>query len=191
MKDLVKTLDALVALLNRMHVDYVLMGGLVVRAYSIPRATEDVDITLSLDHERLPEFFEALEDQEYVVPEPYKSGWLDELKGMHLVKLRRYIGTHGVDVDVFLVESRFQEEIMSRRRIADVEGRQLWIASPEDLMLLKLVSGRPRDWIDIADVFFTQGDLDLDLDYMQRWATELGVEKELVRALAERTDERP
>ncbi len=44
MKDLVKTLDALVTLFDRMSVDYVLMGGLVVRAYSIPRATEDIDI---------------------------------------------------------------------------------------------------------------------------------------------------
>jgi hypothetical protein len=188
MKDLAQTLDALVSLLNRMKVDYVLMGGLVVRAYSIPRSTEDVDVTLALEHDRLPELYDALEEQDYVVPEPYKTGWLDELKGMHLVKLRRYVGGHGIDVDVFLVESRFQEEIMRRRQMAEVEGRQLWIASPEDLVLLKLVSGRPRDWIDVADVFFTQGDL--DVQYMRRWAVELEIEKELERALSERTNER-
>lgn len=189
MSDLVKTLDLLVALLKRLSVDYVLMGGLVVRAYAIPRATEDIDLTLALDRERLPELYDALEEQNYAVPEPYRSGWVDELKGMHLVKLKRYVGDRGVDVDLFLSESPYQEEIMRRRRVADVEGRQLWIASPEDLVLLKLVSGRPRDLIDVGDVFFTQGQL--DVQYMGRWAKELEVEKELERALAEQSDDRP
>jgi hypothetical protein len=189
MKNLVKTLDALIALLNRMSVDYVIMGGLAVRAYSIPRATEDVDITLALDLERLPELYQELEEQDYVVPEPYKSGWLDELKGMHLVKLRRYLGDHSIDVDVFLVETAFQEQVMERRQIAEVEGRPYWIATPEDLVLLKLVSGRPRDWIDVGDVFFTQGDL--DVAYMRQWAKELGVEQQLEKALAAPRDERP
>lgn len=189
MKNLVKTLDALISLLDRMSVDYVLMGGLAVRAYSIPRATEDVDITLALDHDRLPELYNALEEQDYVVPEPYKSGWLDELKGMHLVKLRRYVGDHGIDVDLFLVETEFQQKVMQRRQIADVEGRQYWIATPEDLVLLKLASGRPRDWIDVGDVFFTQGEL--DVTYMRQWAKELNVEQELEKALAAPRDERP
>jgi hypothetical protein len=65
-----------------------------------------------------------------------------------------------------------------------VEGRQLWLASPEDLILLKLISGRPRDWIDVKDVFFTQDNL--DLKYMEHWAKELGIESDLERALAER-----
>ena len=189
MKDLVQTLDGLVALLNRLSVDYVIMGGLVVRAYSIPRATEDIDLTLSLPQQRFGEFYEALDQHGYEVPEPYKSGWLDELKGMHLVKIKRYIANHAIDIDLFFVESRFQEEVMKRRRLADVEGRKLWIASPEDLVILKIVSGRPRDWIDVADVFFTQGDL--DEKYMRRWAKELSIEKDLERALAQPRDQRP
>lgn len=189
MKDLVQTLDGLVSLLDRLSIEYVLMGGLVVRAYSIPRATEDIDLTLALDFERLAEFYQALDEHGFEIPEPYRNGWLDELKGMQLVKIKRYIAGHSVDIDLFLVVSKFQEEIMRRRRMADVEGRQLWIASPEDLVLLKLISGRPRDWIDVGDVFFTQGDL--DEQYMKRWATELSIESELERALAQPRNERP
>jgi len=185
MTDLAPTIDLLVALLERMSVKYAVMGGLAVRAYAIPRATEDIDFTLALDRNRLPELYDALEEQNYAVPEPYKSGWVDQVKGMILVKLKRYVGGRGIDVDLFLAESSYQEEVLGRRRIADVEGRQLWIASPEDLVLLKLVSGRPRDLIDVADVFFTQGRL--DVEYMRRWAAELGIEKELERSLAEHT----
>jgi hypothetical protein len=189
MSDLTSTLDLLIALMERMSVTYALMGGLAVRAYSIPRATLDIDVTLSLDRERLSELYSALEQQEYAVPEPYTSGWVDEVKGMHLVKLRRYIGGHSIDVDLFLAESPYQHELLRRRRLADVEARQLWIAAPEDLVLLKLVSGRPRDLIDVGDVLFTQGQL--DVPYMRRWARELGIEQELERALAGQTDDQP
>jgi hypothetical protein len=188
MKDLTGTLDLLVAQLERMSVESVLMGGLAVRAYAIPRATEDIDFTLAIDRGRLPELYDALEKQNYSIPEPYRSGWLDQVKRMHLVKLKRYVGNHSIDVDLFLAESAYQEEVLARRRMAEVEGRRLWIASPEDLVLLKLVSGRPRDWIDVSDVFFTQGEL--DVPYMRRWAFELGIESELDRALAQQFDDR-
>jgi len=189
MTDLTPTLDLLVALLERMSIKYVLMGGLVVRAYAIPRVTEDIDVTLALERDRLPELYDALEEQGYAVPEPYRSGWVDQVRGLNLVKLKRYVGDHSIDVDLFLAESAYQDQILRRGRIADVEGRQLWIASPEDLVLLKLISGRPRDWIDVADVFFTQGQL--DVKYMRHWAVELGIEKELERALAKQIEDRP
>lgn len=187
MNDLTSTLDLLVALLERMLIKYAVMGGLAVRAYAIPRATEDIDLTLEIAREQLPELYDALEEQNYSVPEPYRSGWVDQVKRMHMIKLRRYVGHHSIDVDLFLAESAYQEEVLARRQMADVEGRRLWIASPEDLVLLKLVSGRPRDWIDVADVLFTQGEL--NVEYMRHWAAQLGIENELERALAQKLDE--
>lgn len=192
MKDLTPTLFSLAELLERMSINYVVMGGLAVRAYAIPRATEDIDFTLAIGRERLPELFDALKAQDYAVPEPYQTGWVDQLNDASkfcLVKLKRYLDNHSIDVDLFLAESPFQQEILRRRQLADVEGRRLWIASAEDLVLLKLAAGRPRDWIDVADVFFTQGPL--DETYMARWAVELGIADRLERALSEQHDERP
>ncbi len=191
MKDLTPTLFSLAELLERMSVKYAVMGGLAVRAYAIPRATEDIDFTMAIGRERLPELFGALEAQDYAIPEPYQTGWVDTLNDatqFRLVKLKRYLANHSIDVDLFLAESPFQEEVLRRRQLADVEGRRLWLASAEDLVLLKLAAGRPRDWIDVADVFFTQGPL--DETYMRRWAVALGIEAKLERALAEQHDER-
>jgi hypothetical protein len=92
------------------------------------------------------------------------------------------VGAQPIDVDLFLAESPFQIEILKRRQLADVEGQQLWIASAEDLVRLKVISGRPRDLIDVADVFFTQGEL--DVQYMRRWAVRLAIETDLELALA-------
>jgi hypothetical protein len=181
MKDLTATLDLLVARLERMSIEYVIMGGLAVRAYSIPRATEDIDFTLALDRDRLPELFDALESDGFAIPESYRTGWIDDVKGLKLVKLKRYVVGRGIDVDLFLSESPYQEEVLRRKCLADVEGRRFWIASAEDLVLLKLVAGRPRDLIDVADMLFTQSQL--DLEYMERWAGELNVKEDLHRAL--------
>lgn len=192
MKDLTPTLFALASQLEGMGVTYAVMGGLAVRAYSIPRSTEDIDFTMALGRDRLPELFRAMETQGYSILEPYQAGWVDRLNDasqLRLVKLKRYFGEHTIDVDLFLAETPFQEEVLKRRQLADVEGRQLWIASPEDLVLLKLAAGRPRDWIDVGDVFFTQGPL--NEPYLRRWAKELEIESQLERALAEKHDERP
>jgi hypothetical protein len=188
MIELLPTLDLLIGELERMSVKYAVMGGLAVRAYAIPRVTADIDLTVGISRERLPDLFDSLEAQGYAIPEPYRTEWVDQVRGLTLVKLKRYVGKHSIDVDLFLAESNFQVELLNRRRVADVDGRKLWIASPEDLVLLKLAAGRPRDLIDVADVFFTQGDL--DVQYMRKWAVNLDIQKELERALAEQI-ERP
>jgi hypothetical protein len=188
MKDVISTLDLIVAQIERMAIEYVVMGGLAVRAYSIPRATEDVDFTLALSGERLAEFLRTLESEDFEVPEPYQKGWVDEVKGLKLVKVKRYVVGRTIDVDLFLADSDYQDEVLRRKCLADVEGRRYWIASAEDLVLLKLVAGRPRDLIDVADVLFTQGEL--DVKYMQHWAEQLGIEDQLAQALTKKPDER-
>ena len=40
--------------LDRLGIPYAVMGGLAVRVYAIPRFTNDVDLTISLDREKLP-----------------------------------------------------------------------------------------------------------------------------------------
>jgi hypothetical protein len=58
------------------------------------------------------------------------------------------------------------------------------LITAEDLILFKLLAGRPRDLLDIEDVFFMQGQL--DEAYMRRWAGPLGVADQLERMLGER-----
>ena len=176
LQDVVSTLDALAC-------PYAVMGGLAVRTYGIPRPTRDVDVTVSIDRSRLPELFESLEAKGYTTPEAYQRGWVDEIAGMPLVKLRTYHSTGGVDVDLFLAESEFQRSLIARRRPTPIEDRLIDLVSPEDLVLLKLLAGRPRDRADVGDVLFVQGKL--DQDYLRLWAERLGVADELASALAE------
>jgi hypothetical protein len=89
----------------------------------------------------------------------------------------------GIDIDVFLAESPFQEQLLARCRPEMVDDQTVSLVSPEDLILLKLIAHRPRDIGDIGDVLFTQGTL--DLSYMRNWATKLGVLDRLEKALSD------
>jgi hypothetical protein len=183
MKNVTDTLHTLIKLLDQMSIEYAVMGGFAVRAHGVPRPTYDIDLSIVLKRERLPELFDQLRKCDFEIPEAYEKGCVDELREMPLLKLRRHIRDETLDADLFLVESRFLHDVMGRRSRLDADGSELWVVSPEDLIIFKLMAGRPRDWGDIADVFFIQDAL--DKKYMRYWASELGVGAQLEKAIAE------
>jgi predicted nucleotidyltransferase len=162
MTNLADTLHTLIELLDKNSIPYGVMGGVAVRAYGVPRPTYDIDITIDIERNSLAKLFEKLRAIDYSIPEAYENGWVDEVKGLALLKLRRYVRDESLDVDLFLSESDFQIEAMKRRCRADVEGRMIWLISPEDLILFKLLAGRPHDLGDVFDVLFMQGQLDVE-----------------------------
>ena len=171
----------LVSLLDREGIPYAVMGGLAIRVYSLPRATQDVDITIAINRDRLDGLRDSLHDLGCSIPPAYDSGWLDLVAGMPLFKVKRHIDSHSVDVDIFVAESRFQESLIQRRHFFEVSGRQVALVSPEDLLLLKLTAARPRDLVDVQDLLFALGTL--DESYLREWAAELGVAEKLEQAL--------
>jgi hypothetical protein len=184
MKDIVSALHECAELFERLGTPYAVMGGLAVRMYGIPRPTHDVDFTIALERDRLPCLYESLRDLGYTLADSHASGWVDLVAGMPVVKARLYLEGRGIDVDFFLAESPYQQQLLARRRREEADGKQIWFVSPEDLVLLKLISYRPRDIADIADVLFTQGQL--DESYLREWAAALGASARLDEALADR-----
>ena len=107
------------------------MGDIAARVLGIPRPTYDVDFTLSISRDSLPELFDAAENAGYHVPVAYRSGWIDSVANMPIVKLGMQLGEHGIDIDVFLAESEFQESLLARRSQHDIGGRLVWLVSPD------------------------------------------------------------
>src|SRR2546426_10085563 len=105
MTDLDRILMRTTDLFERLGVPYALMGGIAVRIYGIPRPTYDIDFTIALDRTHLPALFQGAADAGYTVPEEYTGGWVDQVAGMPLIKLRVYLQERGIDIDVFLAES--------------------------------------------------------------------------------------
>ncbi len=170
-----------VGVFERLNIPYALIGGLAVGVHGIPRPTHDLDFTIAVSRDRLAEFFQAITELGYDVPQEFTKGWVDQVAGMPLVKARQWVEGKTIDVDIFIAESKFQKSLIQRRIKAEVEGQPAWIASPEDLILLKLIAGRPRDLGDIQDILLVQGPL--DQAYLQSWSKELGIHERLVTAI--------
>jgi hypothetical protein len=183
MTNLGDVIRELTKLLNEMQIAYAVMGGIAVRAYALPRPTFDVDFTLAISESRLPELFDRCEAIGFTVPPQYRTGWVDRIAGMPLVKAPLFLQGQGIDVDMFLVETPYQHEVIARRRMDDADGHSIWLVSPEDLILLKLIASRPRDLLDVGDVLFMQGQL--DVEYLRRWAQKLGIKAQLEKSLAD------
>ena len=129
--DLVNALHEFVGLFELRGYRYAIMGDIAARVLGIPRPTYDVDFTLSISRDSLPELFDAAENAGYHVPVAYRSGWIDSVANMPIVKLGMQLGEHGIDIDVFLAESEFQESLLARRNQHDIGGRLVWLVSPD------------------------------------------------------------
>lgn len=181
MTDLTAPFRDFVGIFERARIPYVLMGDMAVAAHGLPRPTHDVDFTIALPRERLSDLYKTATEAGYTVPEAFEGGWVDEVAGMPLVRLQTWVRGKTIDIDIFLAESRYQQELLKRKVHVHVEGLEAWLVSPEDLILLKLIAGRPRDYGDIVDIFFVQAQL--DESYLRRWAAPLGIADRLEKAL--------
>ncbi|MBI4612008.1 MAG: nucleotidyltransferase [Planctomycetes bacterium] len=170
---LYRTLDAIESL----GIEYMVMGGLVVPHYTMPVTTYDVDLTLALDESRLVELLDALEGEGISVPEPARGGRRNHLSGgMEVIKVTAYYPGQEIRIDLFPIATRYQEEAFTRRRRGKIDGREVWIIGPEDLILHKAIANRFKDQYAIERLVLFQGVSGLlDLPYLARWARELGV----------------
>jgi predicted nucleotidyltransferase len=74
----------------------------------------------------------------------------------------------GVSVDFLLAVPGYEENIVTRAVRGDLDGLEVWICSPEDLVIQKAVAGRVQDWQDIEGILIEQHGR-LDLAYVEDW----------------------
>lgn len=164
-------------LLDRVKIPYMVMGGLASRVIGLPRSTYDVDLTLVLDPEAVTGFCQEVERMGFSVPEAHQRGFVDTLKGMGKFTFQDLSADPPVAVDCFLVTTPYQREAFTRRIRMELDDRTVWMISPEDLVLHKLLAGRGKDFQDIDGIFLIQGTM--DRAYLRKWAAVLGVSEML------------
>lgn len=162
-------------------IPYMVGGSIASSTYGVPRLTQDVDFVARIDTQTDIARFIALLSAEF-----YVDG--DLIRAANVI----YMATM-TKADIFLPEETVwrQEEWRRRRREMVGQGEDAIIAffkSPEDTVLQKLLWYRmtgersDRQWGDVQGVLKVQG-VALDQEYMQRWATEIGVADLLTQAL--------
>jgi hypothetical protein len=176
MKEQKQFLQKLVRLIEACGIPYAVCGSIGSSLYGQPRATHDIDIIFAPTQEQLTKFIDSLKTGYYVSSEA-------AFEAMRLGSMFNVIDNElGWKADlIFLKGSPYHLAEFDRRVKARVMGIELWIQSPEDVILSKLNWAKNTDselqYRDILGVIKLQWDK-LNWDYLRRWARELGVEGE-------------
>ena len=187
--DLTVALTPLIDLLDRLEVDWYVGGSVASTVHGRFRATNDVDVIADLREEHASMIRAALEADHFVDEESIREA-VRHRSSFNLV----HFGT-GLKIDVFVAADSEYEAGVRARRVSEPIGdagrtRRLWIASAEDTILAKLRWYRrggevsQRQWRDVRGVIELRGRA-LDVEYLHRWASVLGIADLVERALAQ------
>jgi hypothetical protein len=153
------------------------VGSIASIAYGEARFTNDIDIVIELPSDKVKAFCAAFpSDDFYVSPQA-----VHQAVATHF-QFNVIHPTSGLKIDfIVLSESDFDRSRRERRRqLFVLPDGPAWFASPEDVILKKMVyfqeGGSDKHLRDIAGVLRLQGNK-IDREYVGKWAENLGVEK--------------
>jgi len=173
-------------LLDELNIQHTIGGSIASSFAGEPRSTLDIDVIAAVDERNVEPLVAAFSPDFYIDAEA----------------LRRAIRTHAstnlihqrtqLKVDLFVAGGTpLDTSQLARRLRVDLgDGRHLYVHPPEDILLQKLRwyhqggAVSDRQWRDIAAIVRVQAGR-LDVGYLRKNATVLGVSDLLERALRE------
>ena len=176
MDDQLDLLRLVVGRLDRLGIPYMLSGSLALAYYAEPRMTRDIDLIVELAPAAVPGLVEAFQDDFYCDAEAVSRA----VETRRMVNLIHQASTQKVDL-VIRKDTPYRREEFARRREVAVDSFRVWIVSPEDLVLSKLVwakdSASELQRRDVTILIASR--TDLDWLYLDRWARDLDIHADL------------
>ena len=160
-----QALDVLTALRDEGRISgFALIGGLAVSAWSPPRATMDVDLLVLVESNNLNHLVKALCDAG-INAELRRGGVDDPVPCLIRADF----------LDIIVATNNYEAEAIEQSIIVSIAGRDIPVASPEFLIILKLKAGGPRDLLDVQELLASNlVDRTLLAELAARYRVELG-----------------
>jgi len=144
----------------RQEVDYLVVGGLAVNLYGIPRVTQDIDILISFEKKNVEKLMDILKKLDYLPRVPVdhmlladprtRKTWIKE-KHMKVFSLYHKHNNFKV-MDIMILTPVPYERAKPNRTTVDVEDIKIHLIGLDDLIKMKKVSGREQDLSDIEAI---------------------------------------
>jgi hypothetical protein len=188
MAELDEALMILASWLDRDRVPYMVIGGFAVTIWGEPRFTRDLDVTILVPAEQIRSTINR-------ICSAFTALVTDAMKFVADTRVLP-IMINSVPVDLIFAALPYEEAAIARARTINLKNGAVRICAPEDLILHKIVSPRPRDHEDIEGVFRYRH-VELDYDYLDPRVEELAdalADRSMLdwyRALRERWKEKP
>lgn len=146
-------LASIAEIFDDLELDWTLIGALAANRYrATPRFTTDVDTMAAFE----PALVDRLEADGYEVAVIADAG-----EGPHLIRCHR----DAAAIDILIPVVEYQREALRRARDH--------VLTVEDVIIHKLIAGRPRDLDDIRSIL--EAGVALDHEYLGRWIAEWDV----------------
>lgn len=141
--------------LENNNIPYMIIGGQAVLLYGEPRLTRDIDITLGVDIDRLDTLMQINKEISLnILPEDPISFVKETMV------LPAQDNLTGIRVDFIFSFTPYESHAIERGRKIKILDQYVCFASPEDLIIHKIFSGRPRDLEDARIVLIKNPDMD-------------------------------
>lgn len=143
--------------LNKRNVRYLVVGGIAVNLYGVPRVTQDLDLLVDMGEENLKRLVEGLQELGYIPRVPVKAEdfikpamrkkWIKEKNMKVFSFFHSKIPVQEVDI---LISSPIKYEEAEKRKVVKRAGDiTIPLVSIYDLMKMKEKVGRRQDVSDI------------------------------------------
>jgi hypothetical protein len=165
-------IQAICAALEQAGIPNMIGGSVASSIHGPQRSTNDVDIIIAPTPAQLDEFLEAVSG--YYVSRP--AAW-DAFRRRSMFNVVDTPSGHKADLIVLKERSYSRMELGRRMRVV-FAGQEIFVASPEDVILSKLewskMGESQRQFEDAVKVALTKWP-QLDIAYLEKWAVELDV----------------
>lgn len=155
--------------LNENNIPYMLSGSVAMSLYIVPRATRDFDFIIHLEPRDIDQFVANFREGYYCDKDAVKEAVRDH--GMF--NIIDHESNFKADF-VVLKNEPFRQEEFRRRIPMDYFGKQIYVVSPEDLIVSKLI------WIQELQSSIQMEDIKslveietLDWPYINKWVSTL------------------
>ncbi len=151
--------------MEKIGIEYMLVGSMALVHYAIPRTTVDIDIVIKILPETVDKFIREFETDYYIPLESAKNAVIQKRK-FNILNQKTVLK---VDC-IILKETAFDLNAFARRKKVDYSGDfDVWIIGKEDLILSKLNWAKntrsERQMLNVASIIRN----DFDKNYVERW----------------------
>lgn len=166
-KEIAKRLDGA-------EISYMFTGSVAVNFYTVPRMTRDIDIVIELKENDVEKIYNLFSTDFYVDNDMI----LEAIKKEGMFNIIHYQSVFKID---FIVRKNnpYRAEEFKRRKKITFEDAELYITSPEDLILSKLYWAKETmSELQLNDVKnLLKSVKELDENYLKQWAKYLQVDE--------------
>lgn len=173
-------LERLGLALENLGIPYMIIGGQAVLVYGEPRFTRDVDVTLGAGPEKLGDILKLAKENNWQVSVESAQEFVERTMVLPCLE-----PSSGMGVDFIFSHSLYERNALDRARIVTIGKAKVRFASLEDLVIHKVIAGRPRDLEDIRVIILKNPDF--DRKYIEKWLNDF--ERDLSEPFAQRFDD--